>query len=150
MDEKSQIQALDRTQPSLPIKPGRAGTMTHDYKRNGTTTLRRHLGINDDKDCRHIFEFGSQKIVRYSDNAYRRMKEALDGGVDMDDVWTKHGWGGPTAQCTEPVTRRTPRDKPAPAAQSRSATNHCAVRAIAFAVPAAHCGRLLRRRFDRR
>src|ERR1700678_483417 len=39
MDEKSQIQALDRTQPSLPIKPGRAGTMTHDYKRNGTTTL---------------------------------------------------------------------------------------------------------------
>jgi transposase/transposase-like protein len=39
MDEKSQIQALDRTQPSLPIRPGRAGTMTHDYKRNGTTTL---------------------------------------------------------------------------------------------------------------
>jgi transposase len=39
MDEKSQIQALDRTQPSLPIKPSRAGTMTHDYKRNGTTTL---------------------------------------------------------------------------------------------------------------
>jgi transposase len=39
MDEKSQIQALDRTQPSLPIKPGRAGTMTHDYKGNGTTTL---------------------------------------------------------------------------------------------------------------
>jgi transposase len=39
MDEKSQIQALDRTQPSLPIKPGRAGTLTHDYKRNGTTTL---------------------------------------------------------------------------------------------------------------
>ena len=39
MDEKSQIQALDRTQPSLPMKKGRAGTMTHDYKRNGTTTL---------------------------------------------------------------------------------------------------------------
>jgi len=38
-DEKSQIQALDRTQPGLPIKKGRAGTMTHDYKRNGTTTL---------------------------------------------------------------------------------------------------------------
>jgi len=38
-DEKSQIQALDRTQPSLPIVPGRCGTMTHDYKRNGTTTL---------------------------------------------------------------------------------------------------------------
>ena len=39
VDEKSQIQALDRTQPSLPMKPGRAGTVTHDYKRNGTTTL---------------------------------------------------------------------------------------------------------------
>jgi len=39
MDEKSQIQALDRTQPGLPMKRGRAGTMTHDYKRNGTTTL---------------------------------------------------------------------------------------------------------------
>ncbi len=38
-DEKSQIQALDRTQPSLPIIPGRCGTMTHDYKRHGTTTL---------------------------------------------------------------------------------------------------------------
>lgn len=39
MDEKSQIQALDRTQASLPMVPGRAATMTHDYKRNGTTTL---------------------------------------------------------------------------------------------------------------
>jgi hypothetical protein len=37
-DEKSQIQALDRTQPGLPMKKGRAGTMTHDYKRNGTAT----------------------------------------------------------------------------------------------------------------
>ena len=39
VDEKSQIQALDRTQPSLPLKKGRCGTMTHDYKRHGTTTL---------------------------------------------------------------------------------------------------------------
>jgi hypothetical protein len=38
-DEKSQIQALDRTQPGLPLKKGRCGTMTHDYKRNGTATL---------------------------------------------------------------------------------------------------------------
>ena len=38
-DEKSQVQALDRTQPGLPLKKGRCGTMTHDYKRNGTTTL---------------------------------------------------------------------------------------------------------------
>ena len=45
VDEKSQVQALDRTQPSLPIKPGRAGTMTHDYKRNGTTTLFAALNV---------------------------------------------------------------------------------------------------------
>jgi transposase len=44
-DEKSQIQALDRTQPGLPIKKGRAGTMTHDYKRNGTTTLFAALNV---------------------------------------------------------------------------------------------------------
>jgi transposase len=45
MDEKSQIQALDRTQPSLPMKKGRAGTMTHDYKRHGTTTLFAALNV---------------------------------------------------------------------------------------------------------
>ncbi len=45
VDEKSQIQALDRTQPSLPMKKGRAGTMTHDYKRNGTTTLFAALNV---------------------------------------------------------------------------------------------------------
>ena len=39
LDEKSQIQALDRTQPGLPMKKGRAHTMTHDHKRHGTTTL---------------------------------------------------------------------------------------------------------------
>jgi len=44
-DEKSQVQALDRTQPSLPMKKGRAGTMTHDYKRNGTTTLFAALNV---------------------------------------------------------------------------------------------------------
>ena len=45
IDEKSQIQALDRTQPGLPLKPGKCGTMTHDYKRNGTTTLFAALDI---------------------------------------------------------------------------------------------------------
>jgi hypothetical protein len=45
-DEKSQIQALDRTQP-VPLKPGRCGTMTHDYNRNGTTTLFAALDVLD-------------------------------------------------------------------------------------------------------
>jgi transposase len=47
LDEKSQIQALDRTQPGLPLKPGKAGTMTHDYKRHGTTTLFAALNVLD-------------------------------------------------------------------------------------------------------
>lgn len=49
LDEKSQIQALDRTQPGLPLKKGRCGTMTHDYKRNGTTTLFAALNPLDGK-----------------------------------------------------------------------------------------------------
>lgn len=46
-DEKSQVQALGRTQPGLPLKKGRAATMTHDYKRNGTTTLFAALNVLD-------------------------------------------------------------------------------------------------------
>ena len=54
-DEKTQVQALDRTQPSLPMRPGRAGTMTHDYKRNGTTDLFAALNVATGEvltDCR--------------------------------------------------------------------------------------------------
>ena len=47
LDEKSQVQALDRTQPGLPLKKGRLGTMTHDYKRHGTTTLFPALNVLD-------------------------------------------------------------------------------------------------------
>jgi len=49
VDEKTQIQALDRTQPSLPLKKGRCGTITHDYKRNGTTTLFAALNVAEGK-----------------------------------------------------------------------------------------------------
>ena len=54
-DEKTQVQALDRTQPSLPLRPGRAGTLTHDYKRNGTTDLFCALNVKTGKiisECR--------------------------------------------------------------------------------------------------
>jgi len=58
VDEKSQIQALDRTQPGLPMKKGRCGTMTHDYKRNGTTCCSRHSmfsrGRSSASACRDI------------------------------------------------------------------------------------------------
>ena len=53
IDEKSQIQALDRTQPGLPLKPGKCGTMTHDYKRNGTTTLFAALNVLEGKVVGH-------------------------------------------------------------------------------------------------
>src|SRR6185295_8528677 len=49
VDEKSQIQALDRTQPGLPMKKGRAGTVTHDYKRHGVTTLFAALNVIEGK-----------------------------------------------------------------------------------------------------
>ena len=66
VDEKSQIQALDRTQPGLPLKKGRCGTMTHDYKRNGTTTLFAALSMLDGHvigDCmpRHR----NQEFIRF-------------------------------------------------------------------------------------
>ena len=47
VDEKPQIQALDRTQPGLPVKPGRCATMAHDYERHGTTTLFAALNVLD-------------------------------------------------------------------------------------------------------
>lgn len=53
------------------------------------TALRRHLGIDEDEDCIHVFSFGSQRHPRYSDNALRRMQQELPK-VDMDEVWRKH------------------------------------------------------------
>ncbi len=56
-----------------------------------SVALRRHLGIDDDPACCHVFEFGSQRHVGFSDNAYRRMTDALASGVDMTVVWAIHG-----------------------------------------------------------
>jgi hypothetical protein len=52
-DEKTQVQALDRTQPSLPLTPGRSGTMTHDYKRNGTVDLFAAMNISTGEVLTH-------------------------------------------------------------------------------------------------
>ena len=66
VDEKSQIQALDRTQPGLPMKPGRAGTMTHDYKRHGTTTLFAALNILDGTVIgRNMQHHRHQEFIRF-------------------------------------------------------------------------------------
>ena len=79
VDEKSQIQALNRTQPGLPMKKGRAGTMTHDYKRNGTTTLFVALDVLDGtligqcmKRHRH------QEFIRFLNRIDRQTLSYLD------------------------------------------------------------------------
>jgi transposase len=66
VDEKSQIQALDRTQPGLPLKKGRVGTMTHDYKRNGTTTLFAALNVLDGTVIgRNMQRHRHQEFIRF-------------------------------------------------------------------------------------
>ena len=66
VDEKSQIQALDRTQPGLPLKKGRGATMTHDYKRNGTTTLFAALNVLDGSVIgRNMQRHRHQEFVRF-------------------------------------------------------------------------------------
>jgi len=79
VDEKSQIQALDRTQPGLPLKKGRCGTMTHDYKRNGTATLFAALNVADGTvismcDDRHRHQEWLQ-FLRVIDNVMPAGKE---------------------------------------------------------------------------
>ena len=92
VDEKSQIQALDRTQPGLPIKKGRCGTMTHDYKRNGTTTLFAALSMLDGKvigDCmpRHRH----QEFIRFLKKIDSETPPGLDLHLIVDNYGThKH------------------------------------------------------------
>jgi len=92
IDEKSQIQALDRTQPGLPLKKGRAGTMTHDYKRNGTTTLFAALNILDGKvigDC--MGRHRHQEFLRFMRRVDRDTQDALDVHCIVDNYSThKH------------------------------------------------------------
>ena len=92
VDEKSQIQALDRTQPGLPMKKGRCGTMTHDYKRNGTTTLFAALNMLDGKvigDCmpRHRH----QEFIRFLNKIENETLPELDLHLIVDNYGThKH------------------------------------------------------------
>ena len=73
VDEKSQIQALDRTQPGLPLKRGRAGTMTHDYIRNGTTTLFAALNVLDGSVI-------GQCMARHRHQEFIRFLNRIEGG----------------------------------------------------------------------
>ena len=92
VDEKSQIQALDRTQPGLPLKKGRCGTMTHDYVRHGTTTLFGALSMLDGKvigDCmpRHRH----QEFIRFLKKIDKETPPGLDLHLIVDNYGThKH------------------------------------------------------------
>ena len=78
VDEKSPIQALDRTQPGLPMKKGRCGTMTHDYKRNGTTTLFAALELAQGKVVGECYQrHRHQEFLKF----LRRLNEEFPGPV---------------------------------------------------------------------
>jgi len=85
-DEKSQIQALDRTQPGLPMKKGRAGTMTHDYKRNGTTTLFAALNVLDGTVIgRNMQRHRHQEFIRFLNTIERQVPAGKSVHVILDN-----------------------------------------------------------------
>jgi transposase len=92
VDEKSQIQALDRTQPSLPMKKGRAGTMTHDYKRNGTTTLFAALEAATGKVIGQCLDrHRHQEFIKFLKTLDREYPKDLDLHLIVDNYAThKH------------------------------------------------------------
>ena len=92
VDEKSQIQALDRTQPGLPLKKGRCGTMTHDYKRNGTTTLFAALNVLDGSVIgRCMQRHRHQEFIRFLNAIEAEVPKAKQVHVVLDNYAThKH------------------------------------------------------------
>ncbi len=88
VDEKSQMQALDRTQPGLPLKKGRCGTLTHDYKRNGTTTLFAALEVLGGRVIGQCFErHRHQEFLRF----LRRLDQEFPGPVPLHLVMDNYG-----------------------------------------------------------
>ena len=97
-DEKSQIQALDRTQPGLPMKKGRGGTMTHDYKRHGTTTLFAALEVASGKVIGRTYrKHRHQEVLRFLREVDRAVPPGQEIHIVLDNYAThKHekvlGW----------------------------------------------------------
>ena len=88
VDEKSQIQALDRTQPGLPLKKGRAQTMTHDYKRNGTTTLFAALDV---KTGQVIGECRARHRAKEFISFLKKIDTAVDKVLDLHLIVDNYG-----------------------------------------------------------
>jgi transposase len=91
VDEKSQIQALDRTQPGLPLKPGRCGTFTHDYKRNGTTTLFAALQVVEGRVIGQCYpRHRHQEFLKF----LRRLNAEFPGKVELHLILDNYGTHG--------------------------------------------------------
>jgi transposase len=91
VDEKSQIQALDRTQPGLPLKPGRCGTYTHDYKRNGTTTLFAALQIVEGRVIGQCYpRHRHQEFLKF----LQRLDTEFPPGKDLHLILDNYGTHG--------------------------------------------------------
>ncbi len=79
-DEKSSIQALDRTQPGLPLKKGRSGTMTHDYKRHGTTSLFAALNIASGEVIGKSYrKHRHQEVLKF----FKEVEKSVDKGLEI-------------------------------------------------------------------
>ena len=101
-DEKSQIQALDRTQPGLPLKKGRAGTMTHDYKRHGTTTLFAALDVATG-------EVVHECLPRHRHQEFLRFLRKIERSVASElDIHVIRQLRHPQASGRQGVARQTP------------------------------------------
>ena len=88
VDEKTQIQALDRTQPGLPLKKGRCGTMTHDYKRNGTTTLFAALEVLQGRVVGQCYErHRHQEFLKF----LRRLDQEFPGETSLHLIMDNYG-----------------------------------------------------------
>jgi transposase len=89
VDEKTQIQALDRTQPGLPLKKGRAGTMTHDYKRHGTTTLFAALDVKTGSVIHECMpRHRTAEFLRFARKVVRGVPKDLDVYFILDNAST--------------------------------------------------------------
>ena len=120
VDEKSQIQALDRSQPGLPMKKGRCGTMTHDYKRHGTTTLFAALDVLEGRvigQCMARHRHAPVPITVISPvTPITRVFGAMDGGTEGEQVRSlTEGYHRPQSEharaATPPCAHGSPKNR---------------------------------------
>src|SRR4030081_4104488 len=146
VDEKSQIQALDRTQPGLPMKKGRAGTMTHDYKRHGTTTLFAALNVLDGTVIgRNMQRHRHQEFIRFLNTAEAQVPVRMAIHAVVDNYAThKHPkvqkcWPGiPAGRSTSRRPRRpgsTPSKASSPNSRDGASSVECSGRLPTFRLP---------------